>query len=128
MHLESHIDYHYSQVDIHIENHHFLSCNCLDSCMAEKHKDHLCEKRKSATNRSRYSNDYLTIFTSLTTISRWTLTSESTIIAWKTLTTIQAWVFSTWISYEKNTVYYIFTTTTICSHLKTCYTRTVFTT
>jgi hypothetical protein len=40
-HHEFHIDFLNILVDIHNENHHYLSHNCLDSCMVEKHKDHL---------------------------------------------------------------------------------------
>jgi hypothetical protein len=44
MHPEFHIEFLNIPVDIHNENHHFLACKCLDSCMVEKHKDHLTKQ------------------------------------------------------------------------------------
>jgi hypothetical protein len=38
-------------VGIHNDNHHYLSCNCLDSCKVEKHKDHLNNEREVSDKR-----------------------------------------------------------------------------
>jgi hypothetical protein len=77
MHREFHIEFLSIPVDIHNENHHYLSCNCLDSCKVVKHKDHLIKAKEIERALQKYF-ELLTIFTSLTTIARWTLAGKST--------------------------------------------------
>jgi hypothetical protein len=49
MHHEFHIDFLNILVGIHNDNHHYLSCKCLDSCKVEKHKDHLIKAKRNKT-------------------------------------------------------------------------------
>jgi hypothetical protein len=88
MHHEFHIDFLNILVDIHNESRHFLACNCLDSNMAVKHKDRLSVEEE-AFNKTK-SEEYLTVFATLTAESGRTLTSKSSGTVWNARCTVQA--------------------------------------
>ncbi len=69
----------------------------------------------------------LTIFTSLS--GKWLNadTCKASVTVRRTLTTIQTWILSTWISYKRNTTLYIFDNAVICERIKTCSMHTSFT-
>jgi hypothetical protein len=99
MHHELHIYFQSILVDKHNESHRYPLCNCLDSYMVEKHKDHLTKYIQQYVHKATAEYEIRTIFTSLTTISRRTLTSKSSDIVLNACCTIQARVISTRITY-----------------------------
>jgi hypothetical protein len=63
-----------------------------------KHKDHLIKAEGIKHALLEYL-EFLTLFTTWTSKSRWTLTSKSSIITWYANTSIETWINTTWITY-----------------------------